>query len=123
LRLVGNILWFVLHGLWAFLAYLSAGIGFCLTIFGIPLGIASFRFAFFVVWPFGRKCVDSGSPGVLTFIGNVFWFLLGGWWLVVIHLVGAALLCLTIVGIPFGVQAFKLAGFAIAPLGKQIVRG
>lgn len=121
MRLIGNLLWFVFHGVWAFCGYLAAGVLSCLTIIGIPFGIASLRLAFFVVWPFGRTVVAGPYAGAVTFLGNIVWFVLGGWWLAVIHVFGGLLLCLTVIGIPFGLQAFKLAGLAVAPLGKQIV--
>lgn len=122
MRLLGNLLWLVFHGLWAFLAYLITGCLWCLTIIGIPFGLASIRLASFVVWPFGRTVVHSPTRGAASAVGNVLWFLLAGLWLALIHVVGGLLLCLTIIGIPFGIQAFKLAGLAVAPLGRQIVR-
>ena len=122
MRLLGNLLWLVFHGLLAFLAYLIIGCLWCLTIIGIPFGLASIRLASFVVWPFGRTVVYSPTRGAASAVGNVLWFLLGGLWLALMHVVGGLLLCLTIIGIPFGIQAFKLAGLAVAPLGRQIVR-
>ena len=122
MRLLGNLLWLVFHGLCAFLAYLIIGCLWCLTIIGIPFGLASIRLASFVVWPFGRTVVHSPTRGAASAVGNVLWFVLAGLWLALIHVVGGLLLCLTIIGIPFGIQAFKLAGLAVAPLGRQIVR-
>ena len=119
---MGNLLWFVLHGLVAFLAYLIVGCLWCLTIVGIPFGLASIRLASFVIWPFGRTVVHSPTRGTASAAGNFLWFLFAGLWLAVVHVIGGVLLCLTVVGIPFGIQAFKLAGLAIAPLGRQIVR-
>ena len=121
-RTLGNIVWLVFHGLWAFIGYVVAGCLFCITIIGIPFGLASFRLATFVIWPFGRTVVQSPTSGAASFIGNVLWFLFAGLWLALIHILGGLLLCITIIGIPFGIQAFKFAGLAVAPLGRQIVR-
>jgi len=122
LRLIGNVIWLLLAG-WAMcLSYLVAGALLCLTIIGIPFGVAAFRLAFFVIWPFGRVAVHDSDrvPGVSA-IANVLWFVLAGWWLALGHLVTGVLLCLTIIGIPFGIQSFNLAGLALAPLARAIV--
>jgi uncharacterized membrane protein YccF (DUF307 family) len=121
MRLIGNLLWLVLAGLWLAIGYVVAGILNCLTIIGIPFGIASFRLASYVIWPFGRTVVARGTAGALSFLGNVIWFFLGGIWLALGHLLAGLLLCITIIGIPFGVASFRMAGLALAPLGKQIV--
>lgn len=121
MRLIGNLLWLLLAGLWLAIGYLVAGIVNCLTIIGIPFGIASFRLASYVFWPFGRAVVARPTAGALSFLGNVIWFFLGGVWMALGHLLAGALLCLTILGIPFGIASFKMAGLALAPLGKQIV--
>jgi uncharacterized membrane protein YccF (DUF307 family) len=122
LRLIGNVLWLVLAG-WAMcIAYLVAGLLLCVTIIGIPFGVASFRLAFFVIWPFGRVAVhDPDRVPAVSAIANVLWFVLAGWWLALGHLVTGVLLCITIIGIPFGIQSFKLAGLALAPLAREIV--
>ena len=121
MRLLGNILWLVFHGLWAFVGYSLAGFIWCLTVVGIPFGLASFRLAGFSLWPFGRTVVDSPTRGTASTIGNILWFVFSGFWLALIPLLGGAILCLTIIGIPFGIQAFKIAALAIAPLGRQVV--
>jgi uncharacterized membrane protein YccF (DUF307 family) len=121
-RTLGNLLWFVLHGLWAFLIYVFVGCLWCLTIVGIPFGLASLRLAGFVIWPFGRTVVHSSTRGAASAVGNLLWFVFAGLWMALVHIIGGLLLCLTIIGIPFGIQAFKLAGLAIAPLGRQVVR-
>jgi len=122
LRLIGNLLWLLLAGWAMFLSYLVAGALLCITIIGIPFGVAAFRLAFFVIWPFGRVAVHDPDrvPGVSA-IANVLWFILAGWWLALGHLVTGVILCLTIIGIPFGIQSFKLAGLALAPLARKIV--
>jgi uncharacterized membrane protein YccF (DUF307 family) len=121
MRLLGNLLWLLLAGLWLALGYLVAGVVTCLTIIGIPFGIASFRLGGYALWPFGRTVVARPTAGGLTFLGNVIWFLLGGLWLALAHVLVGLLLCLTIIGIPFGVASFKMAGLALAPLGKEVI--
>ena len=116
-----NLLWLVLSGLWLFLAYVVAGIIMCLLIITIPFGVAAFRLAGYVLWPFGRTVVPRPSAGALSLVGNVLWFILVGWELVLAHLALGVLLCLTIIGIPLGLGNFKLAFVAVAPLGKSIV--
>lgn len=121
MRTVLNVLWLVLSGLWLALGYAVAGLVMCLLIITIPFGIASFRLAAYVLWPFGRTVVrrpDAGAPSV---IGNVLWFVLIGLWMAIAHLILGVLLCVTIIGIPLGLGNFKLAAVAIAPLGKEIV--
>lgn len=122
LRLIGNILWLLIAGWSMFIAYLVAGLLLCITIIGIPFGVASFRLAFFVIWPFGRVAVHDPNrvPGVSA-LANLLWFILAGWWLALGHLLTGLILCITIIGIPFGIQSFKLAGLALAPLAREIV--
>jgi uncharacterized membrane protein YccF (DUF307 family) len=120
-RIVLNLLWLVLSGFWFFIAYVIAGVVMCVLIITIPFGIASFRLAAYVLWPFGRTVVRRPTAGVVSAIGNVLWFVLIGLWMAIAHLISGAILCLTIIGIPLGLGNFKLAAVAIAPLGKEIV--
>jgi uncharacterized membrane protein YccF (DUF307 family) len=121
-RTVLNILWLVLSGFWLAIGYALAGVIMCILIITIPFGIASFRLAAFVLWPFGRTVVRRPDAGAASTIGNVLWFILVGLWMAVAHLILGVVLCLTIVGIPLGLGNFKLAAVAIAPLGKDNVR-
>ncbi len=121
MRIVVNLLWLVLSGIWFFIAYVAAGIVMCVFIITIPFGIASFRLAAYVLWPFGRTVVRRPTAGAASTIGNVIWFVLIGLWMAIGHLISGLLLCLTIIGIPLGLGNFKLAAVAIAPLGKEIV--
>jgi uncharacterized membrane protein YccF (DUF307 family) len=120
-RLILNVLWLVLAGFWMFLGYLLAGVLWCITIIGIPFGIASFRIGLFALWPFGRTVVEKPGAGAGSAIGNVLWFILSGIWLAIGHAVTGALLCLTIIGIPLGLANFKLIPVSLFPLGKDIV--
>ncbi len=121
MRTVGNILWFVLAGFWLALGYVVAGIVSFLLIITIPFGIASFRLAGYVIWPFGRTVVWKPQAGVWSVIGNVVWVILFGWELALGHLVAGALLCLTIIGIPFGIASWKMVPLALLPLGRSVV--
>jgi uncharacterized membrane protein YccF (DUF307 family) len=121
-RLVLNILWLGLAGIWMAIAYVIAGALLCITIIGIPFGVQSFKLAAFALWPFGRALVPAASRmKAVSAIANVLWFILAGWWLALGHLLTGILLCLTIIGIPLGVASFKMAGAALVPFGKQIV--
>ena len=121
MRLLLNLLWLVLAGFWLFLEYMVVGALWCLTIIGIPFGIAAFRIGVFALWPFGRTVVDKPGAGVGSAIGNVFWFIFSGIWLAIGHAVTGVLLCLTVIGIPLGLANFKLIPVSLFPLGKDIV--
>jgi uncharacterized membrane protein YccF (DUF307 family) len=121
LRTLLNLVWLVLHGWLLALAYALAGLIACLLVVTIPFGIAAFRLAGFVVWPFGRTTVRAPGAGVASAVGNLVWFLVAGWWLALVHVVAGIGFCLTVIGIPFGVASFKLAAVGLFPLGKQVV--
>jgi len=123
LRTIGNILWLILAGVWMAIAYVIAGIIQCITIIGIPFGIQAFKLAGYALWPFGRVVVQRADrdPG-LSCLGNVIWFVLSGLWLAIGHVLTGLLLCITIIGIPFGIASFKLAGLSLAPFGKTVVK-
>jgi uncharacterized membrane protein YccF (DUF307 family) len=121
MRLVLNLLWLVLSGFWMFLAYMVIGVLWCVTVIGIPFGIASFRIGLFALWPFGRTIVKKPGAGAGSGIGNVFWFVLSGVWLAIGHALTGALLCITVIGIPLGLANFKLIPISLFPLGKDIV--
>jgi uncharacterized membrane protein YccF (DUF307 family) len=120
-RTILNLLWLVFSGIWLAIAYTFAGIVMCALIVTIPFGIASFRLAAYVLWPFGRTVARKPGAGAAATIGNVIWFMLVGLWMAIAHLMLGAFLCLTVIGIPLGIGNFKLAAVAVAPLGKEIV--
>jgi len=120
-RTIGNILWFVLAGLWLAIGYVVAGVLACILIITIPFGIASFRLAGFVIWPFGRTAVWRREAGVMSVIGNIIWVILFGWEMALAHLVAGLLLFITIIGIPFGVASWKMIPLSLFPLGRQVV--
>lgn len=122
MKTIGNILWFVLGGIWLALGYAIGGLVMCLTIIGIPFGIQSFKLAGLALWPFGYTTAMGKSGGCLEVVFNLIWLVLFGWAIFVAHLVLGAVLCVTIIGIPFGIQAFKISTLALWPFGRVIVR-
>ena len=122
MKTILNIVWLVLCGFWLAIGYVAAGVLMCILIVTIPFGVACFRLASYVLWPFGRTVVPKPDAGAGSFIGNVLWFVLAGLWMAIAHIVTGLALCITIIGIPLGVADFKLAAVAVAPLGKDIVR-
>ncbi len=126
---IGNFLWFVLGGIFMGLGWWLAGLLAFVSIIGIPWGRACFVIGRFAFFPFGKEAIDrrdlSGKSdmgtGSLGIIGNIVWFILAGWWLAIGHVVSSIACFVTIIGIPFGIQHLKLAGIALAPIGKTIV--
>jgi uncharacterized membrane protein YccF (DUF307 family) len=116
-----NVVWLVLEGIWMAIAYVIAGIICFVLIITIPFGIASFRIAGYVLWPFGRTAERRPGAGVASVIGNILWIILFGWWLALGHLVAGVVLCLTIIGIPLGIASFKIIPITLLPLGTRIV--
>jgi uncharacterized membrane protein YccF (DUF307 family) len=123
LRLILNVIWLILEGLWMAIAYVLAGLVAFILIITIPFGIAAFRIAGYVLWPFGRTIERRPEAGIASVIGNILWIILFGWWLALGHLIGGVLLCLTIIGIPLGLASFKIIPVTLVPLGVRIVPG
>ena len=121
MRLILNLIWFVLAGVWLAIAYVLAGIVAFILIITIPFGFAAFRIAAFTLWPFGRRIVRRTDAGAGSTIGNIVWILLFGWWLALTHLLTGIAMCLTIIGIPLGLGNFKLIPVSLTPLGREIV--
>jgi uncharacterized membrane protein YccF (DUF307 family) len=124
LRFILNIIWLVLCGFWMAIAYAIAGI-ICFVLFflvvTIPFGIAAFRIAGYVLWPFGRSIERRTGAGVASLIGNIIWIILFGWELALGHLITGILLCITIIGIPLGLANFKIIPISLVPLGVRVV--
>jgi len=129
MRAILNFLWFVLGGVFMGLGWWLVGAVAFLTIVGIPWGKACFVIGQFTFFPFGREAVsrkelnnrDDIGTGSLGLGGNILWFVFAGIWLAIGHVLSAIACFITIIGIPFGVQHLKLAGIALAPIGKTIV--
>jgi len=124
MRAVLNIIWLVLCGLWMAICYAVAALT-CFVLFfliiTIPFGIAAFRIAGYVLWPFGRSIERRPTAGLGSLIGNILWIILFGWWLALAHLVTGVLLCVTIIGIPLGLANFKIIPISLVPLGVRII--
>ena len=118
MRLIGNLLWFVLCGLILAVLWFLAGLLWCLTIVGIPVGLQCFKFASLSLWPFGREVVFG--TGTFSFLVNILWLIFGGLEIALTALVIGLILCVTVVGIPFGLQCFKIAKLALLPFGASI---
>ena len=121
MRLILNVIWLVLCGWWMAIAYVLAGLICFILIITIPFGIAAWRIAGYVLWPFGRTIVPRRHFGAGALIGNILWIILIGWWLAIGHLTSGIALCLTIIGIPLGLASFKLIPISLVPLGVEIV--
>ena len=120
MRLLLNILWFILGGWISGTAWILAGVIFAITIVGLPWTPAAFRMAGFSYWPFGKTIVDR-DPGATSLLLNILWLILAGWWLALHHIVLAVALAVTIIGIPFAWQHVKLAMLSLTPVGKAVV--
>jgi uncharacterized membrane protein YccF (DUF307 family) len=121
MRTIGNILWLLLGGVVMALGWLFWALLLAITIIGLPFARQCLKLANFSLWPFGRTAVNDPSATPLGIVGAILW-LIPGLIMAVGYVISGALLCLTIIGIPFGIQSFKLAGLALAPFGKKIVR-
>lgn len=123
MSLLGNLIWFIFGGLFLGLGYILGGLILCLTIVGIPFGVQIMKLGVFAMWPFGREVVQrEKASGCLTILLNVVWIIFGGIEVALSHLALGVVFCCTIIGIPFGVQHFKLMILALMPFGHEVVR-
>ena len=121
MKILGNIVWLIFGGLLIALVYYIVGLFMCITIVGIPFGVQLFKLGTYALWPFGHELVNVPTQsGCLTTVMNLIWILLGWWVIAVCHLVFGLLFCITIVGVPWGVQHFKMAISSIFPFGKEL---
>jgi uncharacterized membrane protein YccF (DUF307 family) len=129
LRFLLNVLWVFTGGLWTAAAWILGALLMCLTIFGLPWARAAFNIALYTFLPFGHRAVSRArftgrediGTGPLGVLGNLIWLILAGWWLAILHLINAAALAITIIGIPFAWAHIKLAAIALWPIGRMIV--
>ena len=122
MKLLGNIIWLVFGGIHIAIEYFAASLALMITIVGIPFGLQSLKLGILALWPFGSKVKwKESEPGCLSLFMNVLWFIIGGVWIFLTHLFYGILLCITIIGIPFGKMHFRLARLAISPFGKEVV--
>lgn len=117
MKLLGNVLWIIFGGLLSALGYFLVGIFLCITIIGIPFGKQMFKYAKIMLTPFGREVELDFSKHP---VANVLWLIICGWSMFIYHIGIGIICCITIIGIPFGLQWFKLAVLAIAPFGAKI---
>lgn len=123
MKLLGNIIWLLFGGILIAIEYFVASFLLMITIIGIPFGVQTLKLGIFALWPFGAESRSSArSSGCLYILMNILWIILGGIWIAASHLLFGIILCITIIGIPFGMQHFKLAGIALTPFGRDIVR-
>lgn len=123
LRLIGNVLWLILGGFQAAIAYFIAGLICFVLIVTIPFGVQAFKLGIYTLWPFGTSLVPAKTnpvSGLVAVLGNLVWLVLFGWWLALIHLIAAVLHAITIIGIPFAVAHLKLLRASLAPFGYQV---
>jgi uncharacterized membrane protein YccF (DUF307 family) len=118
---IGNIIWLVFGGFFAAIGYILGGLATCLTIIGIPFGVQSIKLGVASLTPFGKELVPATSqPGMLRIVFDIIWLLLFGWEIAMIHLSSAAVLAITIVGIPFALQHVKLIPVALFPFNYEL---
>jgi len=123
MNILGNLIWLIFGGIIIAIEYFIGSLILIITIIGIPFGLQTLKMASLSIWPFGRTSrVQSRASGCLYILMNVLWLLCGGIWIAATHALFGILLCITIIGIPFGRQHFKLTEVALNPFGRDIVR-
>jgi uncharacterized membrane protein YccF (DUF307 family) len=115
---IGNFFWFLFGGLILGLSWLVVGLLWCITIVGIPVGLQCFKFAGLAFFPFGKEVVFGGGP--VSLLLNILWLIFGGFELAMVAAGVGLLFCITIIGIPFGLQCFKIAKLALLPFGASV---
>jgi uncharacterized membrane protein YccF (DUF307 family) len=120
MKTIGNILWLIFVGWHTALMWTLFGVLLCIPIITIPFAVQCFKFAGFTLWPFGRLAVKTPGVRGATVVGNILWFIFG-LFLALGYAIGGVILCITIIGIPFGIESFKFAALALAPFGRTIV--
>ena len=122
MKFLGNIIWLVFGGIIISAEYVVSSILMMVTIVGIPFGIQTLKLAVLALWPFGSEIrVAPNNSGCLSTIMNIIWFFIGGIWIALTHVAFGVLFAITIIGLPFAIQHFKLAGLALTPFGREIV--
>ena len=122
MRVLGNIIWLIFGGLAVFVEYILAGLALCITIIGIPFGIQAFKLGVLALWPFNQEIEYMDyAPGCLSTVMNFLWLIIGGIWIALTHLFFGVLLTITIIGIPWAKQHFKMTSLALTPFGRRVV--
>ena len=121
MKIIGNLLWWLFGGLEAAIGYFTGSLALACTIIGIPFALQTFKIGLLCLWPFGAQVIDTDSPsGCITIPLNILWIIFGGLWAWLMHIFFGALLFITIIGIPFAKQHFKMARLSLAPFGKDV---
>lgn len=122
MNIIGNLLWWIFGGLEAAIGYFVGSLALACTIIGIPVALQTFKIGLLCLWPFGSEVRSTDCPiGCIRLPLNLIWLLFGGLWACLMHLLFGTLLCISIIGLPFGLQHFKMAGLSLAPFGKEVV--
>jgi uncharacterized membrane protein YccF (DUF307 family) len=122
MNFLGTFIWLVFGGFIAAVGYFIGGIVLCITIIGLPFGLQCFKLAGLVLWPFGKKVVATSSgSGCLSILANIIWIIVGGIAVTLNHIIMGAILYITIIGIPWAKQHFKLIEISLLPFGKKVV--
>lgn len=122
MNFLGNLIWLIFGGLVIAIEYFVGSIILMITIVGIPFGLQTLKMASLSLWPFGRDTiVQERASGCLYIIMNIIWLITGGIWIAITHAIFGGILCITIIGIPFGLQHFKLTAVALSPFGRDII--
>lgn len=122
MRIIGNVLWLVFGGLEAAIGYFTGSLAMACTIIGLPVAFQTFKIGLLCLWPFGAEIEDTDSlDGCIRIPLNVLWIIMGGLWAWFMHIIFGVLLFITIIGIPFAKQHFKMARLSLAPFGKRVL--
>ena len=122
MKTLGNIIWLLFGGIFTAIEYFAASIPLLITIIGIPFALQTIKLGMLALWPFGAVIkIKPGNPGCLSTIMNILWFFIGGIWICLTHLIFGLLFGITIIGIPFAIQHFKLASLALTPFGREVI--
>lgn len=122
MKILGNIIWLIFGGIFTAIEYFLASIPLLITIIGIPFALQTMKLGMLALWPFGAEIkIKEGNPGCLSTLMNIIWFLIGGIWIAISHVIFSIILGITIIGIPFAKQHFKLASLALTPFGRDII--
>lgn len=122
MKTIGNIIWFLFGGVFIAIEYFISSLLMFITIIGIPFGIQTFKLGLLALWPFGKEVVyRNKESSFLWTLMNIIWFFIGGIWISLTHIIFGIIFSITIIGIPFGKQHFKLASIALTPFGREII--
>lgn len=121
MNIILNIIWLVFGGIMIAIEYVISSVAMMLTIIGIPFGLQTLKLASLALWPFGTQIVGTDWPsGCLAIVMNIIWWFLGGIVIALTHLLWGIIFCITVIGIPFGLQHFKLMRLALFPFGSSV---